>query len=240
MHKRLTILFLLALFVPNVWAAECENDEAYFHNVVRDAVSSGQTMRNLGWQLNRTYDFSRQNRPANRLPLLSVSDSLRSSVENYVAQCKFDHSGLPNRGENIFVATGSSWTIQNAVNSWADEARYLSYPAGAETVSCQAGKVCGHYTQMIWQNTTQVGCASKFCPTVTQNGAPMFNGKAAELFICHYSPPGNFVSSSGGPILAPYTGVGVTAPISNPPSTPDCSNSGSAITPILLLLLLND
>ncbi len=220
----ITLFCLLFLPVQSTWAA-CGNDEACLHNVIRDALSFGQTLTNLGPNLNQAYDFGLQNRPANPLPPLNNSNNLRSSAASHARQCTFSHSGISGVGENLFVGTGNAWTLINAINSWADEARYLSYPKNAASVSCAAGKVCGHYTQMIWETTTNVGCAVQYCA----HGISGFSNTPSTNIVCQYSLPGNYVNHIGGPILAPYAGLGVIS-----------TDSIQAITQIIQLLLLSE
>jgi len=43
----------------------------------------------------------------------------------------------------------------------------------------------GHYTQVVWKNTVEVGCASKLCPAGTIVG-----GMASWYTVCNYHPPG--------------------------------------------------
>jgi hypothetical protein len=62
----------------------------------------------------------------------------------------------------------------DVVGDWASETRDYSYP----TNTC-AG-VCGHYTQLIWSDTREVGCAVARDP-------------AREVWVCNYDPPGNWV-----------------------------------------------
>lgn len=243
-----SFLLLLAL-LQSVWAAE---DEAYYHNLVRDALSYGQTMDNLGFRLDESYDFSLQNRPAERLPLMSVDTGLQNSARQVANTCVFEHSHIPGVGENLFVVTGENWTVENAINDWAFEARFVDYPLEAETVACNDGKSgvncrseIGHYTQQVWQDTTQVGCAEVYCPVISNNAGPMFpdsngNPRPSTYFVCHYSPQGNYVNSQGvnsqWDYLAPYIGVGIKPPASSPPTTPSVKFE-TAILPVIQFLL---
>lgn len=90
-------------------------------------------------------------------------------------------------GENLFWGSPLRWTdgttevqkisSREVVREWAEEARYYNY----HTNSCQPGQQCGHYTQMVWRNTKQVGCGVSICPDKSQ------------VWVCSYNPPGNWV-----------------------------------------------
>jgi pathogenesis-related protein 1 len=47
----------------------------------------------------------------------------------------------------------------------------------------------GHYTQMVWKNTKEVGCATA---TVSGKSSSGLSGVVVYL-VCRYSPPGNIV-----------------------------------------------
>ncbi|KAG2244306.1 hypothetical protein Bca52824_093862 [Brassica carinata] len=80
-------------------------------------------------------------------------------------------------GENIFHGYGKNWSPADAVVAWASEKRHYNY--GSNT--CDPGKVCGHYTQMVWKNTRRVGCARVKC------------NSGAIFMTCNYDPPGNYI-----------------------------------------------
>ena len=135
---------------------------------------------------------------------LSWSDSLANYAQQWVNRlaetenCSMLHrpnyEGEPDsenylqiHGENLFWASpetlGNGQTklqnVSNAevVNAWAEEEDYYDY----QTNSCQPGKVCGHFTQMVWHESRQVGCAKAICPDKSQ------------IWACNYHPRGNYI-----------------------------------------------
>jgi pathogenesis-related protein 1 len=47
----------------------------------------------------------------------------------------------------------------------------------------------GHFTQVVWKNTKQLGCAVVNCPAGTIFDA-MYG--ATPFHVCEYNPPGNY------------------------------------------------
>jgi hypothetical protein len=80
-------------------------------------------------------------------------------------------------GENIFASSGSA-TPQAAVKAWAAEAR--NYVEASNR--CAPGKVCGHYTQLVWSESLRLGCGLAKCP----------NLKLRNSIVCDYAPGGNY------------------------------------------------
>jgi pathogenesis-related protein 1 len=83
-------------------------------------------------------------------------------------------------GENIFWGSGAGYTVLNASESWYSEIK--DYKHGPLTNDNWAD--AGHYTQMVWKSTTQVGIAQVTC-------------KGGEiLIVANYDPPGNYMGDS--------------------------------------------
>lgn len=78
-------------------------------------------------------------------------------------------------GENIFKGTSGAYSPTDVVNTWGSEIDNYTYA----TNSCADGKACGHYTQIVWDASTEVGCAMVTC-------------SGNDFWICNYNPPGNF------------------------------------------------
>ncbi|KAJ8769797.1 hypothetical protein K2173_007657 [Erythroxylum novogranatense] len=98
-------------------------------------------------------------------------------AQNYASQrvgdCGLVHSGGP-YGENIAMSTGDL-SGTDAVKLWVDEKPFYDYGSN----SCAEGKVCGHYTQVVWRNSVRIGCAKVRC------------GNGGTFIGCNYDPPGN-------------------------------------------------
>ncbi|KAJ8448515.1 hypothetical protein Cgig2_012159 [Carnegiea gigantea] len=98
-------------------------------------------------------------RAAVGLPPFAWDDNLANYAQNWANQriddCALIHSDGP-YGENIFWGSGDSdWSPEVAVNSWIVERQYYDYYSN----SCMGGQDCGHYTQIIWRDSTRIGCA---------------------------------------------------------------------------------
>lgn len=128
------------------------------------------------------------------LPPLVWDESLASLARNWAERCPRGHRPRNRYGENLYWSGGAPATPAAAVASWAREARYYDY---ASTVCTKDGRrdwaACGHYTQLVWRDTTRLGCA-------VRSGCP---GDLENVVVCNYDPPGN-VNVSDTSIPRPY------------------------------------
>ncbi|KAG0568949.1 hypothetical protein KC19_6G054200 [Ceratodon purpureus] len=153
--KALAVLVLVAAVLEVAAGQSVADQYLNAHNSARRAVGAG-------------------------IPDLRWNNQLQAYATNWAsnrantARCALSHSGGP-YGENIFWSSGSS-TPADAVRAWVDEKQFYNYGSN----SCAAGRVCGHYTQVVWRNSQFVGCGSANCP-----GGGTF-------VVCSYNPPGNF------------------------------------------------
>jgi len=129
------------------------------------------------------------------VPALSYSTDLAASAQewaNYLKQnnqCRMQHSKPDGRyGENLYWASAVLWSNgkrelqsvspKKVVDSWGNERADYDYTSN----SCAKGKMCGHYTQVVWKSTTTVGCAVAICEDSQE-----------QVWVCQYQPPGNWV-----------------------------------------------
>ncbi len=79
-------------------------------------------------------------------------------------------------GENIYASSGTA-NGPGAVGSWVSEKANYNHASN----TCAQGKICGHYTQVVWKTTTKVGCALYDCSGLTYSST----------IVCDYGPGGN-------------------------------------------------
>ena len=70
------------------------------------------------------------------------------------------------------------------VDAWAAEEKHYRYPDGGFSEST------GHYTQLVWKNTTRVGCGAVNC-----DNSHVANGIDGWFTVCEYNPPGNVLGA---------------------------------------------
>lgn len=87
--------------------------------------------------------------------------------------CVFGHSGNPNYGENLGAGSIGALDPASTVAMWYDEVKLYKFPDGGFSMQT------GHFTQLVWTDTKQVGCGHVEC-----------NGN--DIYVCNYDPPGNY------------------------------------------------
>jgi pathogenesis-related protein 1 len=125
--------------------------------------------------------------PTPPLPDMQWSADAESVARAWAEHCVYQHnSGRGNLGENIAAnSPGAFKSITDVVGAWASEVSDYDYASN----SCAPGKDCGHYTQIVWRDSSVVGCAYARC---TQN-SPFSQFAVWDFWVCDYSPPGNWI-----------------------------------------------
>lgn len=128
------------------------------HNVERAAVGTAP----LVW------DAELAASAAAHAQILAAAGRLQHSVR----------STRPGQSENLWIGTRGAYDPEAMVGSWAAE-KALFRPGIFPNVSRTGNWVdVSHYTQMIWRDTTRLGCG-------------IGSSAGFDILVCRYAPSGN-------------------------------------------------
>lgn len=88
-------------------------------------------------------------------------------------------------GENLWAGSAGFYTAEEMIEGMIEEKRHFKQGAFPQVSRTGQWRDVGHYTQLIWRETTDVGCAV----------AP---GGGQDWLVCRYWPAGNIY---GRPVL---------------------------------------
>ena len=119
------------------------------------------------------------------VPALTWSPQLAAEAQQWADACPqngFKHSpgawqSETGYGENL--SWGTNQTPQGAVDSWYSEIGKYNFAAPSYS------NAVGHFTQLIWRNSKQLGCGMSVC-------------QGFNYYVCRYSPTGNWNTGNPG------------------------------------------
>jgi len=120
---------------------------------------------------------------------LTWSNELASGAQTWAEHIattgEFAHSQCSEcYGENLAARDHTTVVpMAQALASWVSEKN--NYQGGPFDPATQtnASTVYAHYTQMVWNGTTEVGCATD-------------SGGGVDYMVCRYTPPGNIIGQT--------------------------------------------
>lgn len=97
---------------------------------------------------------------------------------------RFEHSPFgrgsdpAGEGENLWMGARGYFSYASMVDTWTREGRYFVDGLMPNLSTTGRWQDVGHYTQIIWRDTTRVGCA-------------LSSDDRNDYVVCRYSVPGN-------------------------------------------------
>lgn len=91
-----------------------------------------------------------------------------------------DYRTLENTGENLWMGTSGRWPVESMVGAFISEKRHYRHGTFPDISHTGNWADVGHYTQIVWRETQEVGCA-------------LATARGNDVLVCRYWPAGNVV-----------------------------------------------
>ncbi|XP_011300071.1 venom allergen 3 [Fopius arisanus] len=158
---------------------EEKNEIRLLHNKLRNRVASGRETRGINGP-----------QPAGYIPPLEWDEELAEIAQRWANQCTDGHDQCRNVerfpvGQNVGRkgwSNGYNAKVSEIVQAWYDEVENFDSQVVPSFRSSK--KLTGHYTQLVWGETTRIGCG-------------LMRYKRGAMFtvhlVCNYGPAGNWL-----------------------------------------------
>ncbi|KNZ50044.1 hypothetical protein VP01_462g3 [Puccinia sorghi] len=150
---------------------------------------------------------------------LTWSEDLVEVASSQADKCIWKHTSHNEYGENIAAGQNSA---SDVVTAWVEgpNERDAWNPESATPT---------HFTQVVWKETKQIGCAFKTCETIAGTSLPQ---SPVKLWACEYHPKGNIGGEYVKNVLAaaggrPLAAAATAAFASVDPDDPSRAKAGS-------------
>ncbi|KAE8139845.1 CAP domain-containing protein [Aspergillus pseudotamarii] len=111
---------------------------------------------------------------ASNMKSIEWDEGLATAAQQLADSCKFEHNRA---GQNIYEGSDATDLLKQAIEAWHNEQKDYNYDSN----TCSPNAVCGHYTQVVWADSSKVGMGvSRRC----ENG--MY------IVVANYDPVGNY------------------------------------------------
>lgn len=119
------------------------------------------------------------------LPPLTWNSALARDAAGWakviLSRGELEHASVRERkgnGENLWMGTAGTWDVDAMVGMFLEERRYFRAAAFPHVSLTGNWTDVGHYSQIVWRDTKEVGCA-------------IDSAKGKDVLVCRYYPAGN-------------------------------------------------
>ena len=159
------------------------------------ALTTCKNLRNLAdfdfdsfyTELVNQHNLLRKKHKADSLTkLAAIAELAQETADKCKAVNGLQHSGNSYNGQwmgqNLFVMGGAVPTGTEVADSWYEEIKDYDFDTGK---SITPNAMIGHFTQLVWKGSKQIGCAVAIGPWKSYN--PIY------YVCCNYFPGGNVI-----------------------------------------------
>jgi hypothetical protein len=112
----------------------------------------------------------------------TLAQSAQVWARHLASSGRFEHAPedlINPEGENLWAGTKGYYAPEAMVNAWIQEKKY--FRVGVFPNNSSTGRVedVGHYTQLIWRTTSELGCAKA-------------STREEDILVCRYAEAGNY------------------------------------------------
>lgn len=125
-------------------------------------------------------DMHNKIRAAHSAPPLTWDARLADVAQRYSATCPTGHSMTPGLGENL---AGGYATATEALQAMWDERQLYNWN------DPKFSKEAGHFTAIVWRDTTHVGCGMTDCSHIGDGNGNHFGNSFVCEYTLHGKPP---------------------------------------------------
>ncbi|KAK3372157.1 CAP domain-containing protein [Podospora didyma] len=146
------------------------------------------------------------------VPAVTWSQTYADYAATVAKSCDFKHDLSPGGGgygQNIAMYAGTNAADDNASHAasggigdgWYNGELHIfpSQDYGKPNPDMKDFEAWGHFSQMVWKGTQQIGCATQFCP----KGTNLSKAMDGWYTVCNYFPAGNMGGGYGENVLPP-------------------------------------
>ncbi|KAJ5816039.1 Allergen V5/Tpx-1-related protein [Penicillium robsamsonii] len=138
------------------------------------------------------------------VPALTWSTDLEEAANTVASSCSYGHdtsveSASGAYGQNIAYGYDKADVGKKIISDmmYTNEAPEFAGLYGQSSPDMTNFAAWGHFSQIVWKSTTQVGCATVSCDDLENVGG------AAPYTVCNYGSPGNVAGAYAENVLKP-------------------------------------
>jgi hypothetical protein len=113
----------------------------------------------------------------------TLAQSAQRWAEHLAATGRFEHAPenrVHPEGENLWAGTRGFYAPEAMVDAWVREKQFFTEGVFPNNSSTGRVQDVGHYTQLIWRATLEVGCAEA-------------SSNSEDILVCRYAEAGNYI-----------------------------------------------